>query len=87
MPKSKAESYKETVMSSLEDETESEALADAAKAATQIYVEGLARPAELSRLVEKALDSSGESFRLVFDDDSILYLSTANGILTATVSK
>jgi hypothetical protein len=37
--------------------------------------------------VENALDGTGESFRLKFDDDSTLYLSTREGILTATVSK
>jgi GDP-D-mannose dehydratase len=88
MPKSKAESFKEVIMAAVEDETENEAMADAAKVATQIYVDQrLVRPAELSTLVEKALDGSGESFRLKFDDGSDLYLSTSGGILTATVSK
>jgi hypothetical protein len=88
MPKSKAEAYKEEIMSAVEDETESESIADAAKAAKQIHVEErLVRPEELSALVEKALDGAGGSFRLTFDDDSRLYLTTSNGILTATVSK
>jgi hypothetical protein len=87
MPKSKAESYKEVIMSSVEEETEDEAIADAAKAAAQIYVGRAVRPEELSRLVEKTLDAGGESFRLKFDDGSSLYLSTNGGILTATVSK
>ena len=46
----------------------------------------LVRAEELNTLVEKALDGSGESFRLKFDDGSDLYLSTSGGILTATVS-
>jgi hypothetical protein len=87
MPKSKAEDYKEVIMSSVEEETETEAIADAAKAAAQIYVERVVRAEELSRLVAKALDGAGESFRLKFDDGSILYLSTNGGILVATVSK
>jgi hypothetical protein len=87
MPKSRAENYKEVIMSSVEEETETEAIADAAKAAAQIYVERAVRPEELSRLVEKGLESGGESFRLKFDDGSSLYLSTNAGILTATVSK
>jgi hypothetical protein len=87
MPKSKAENHKEAIMSSVEDETESEAIAAAAKAARSISVERVVRPEELSTLVEKALDGSGEPFRLTFDDDSCLYLSTKQGILTATVSK
>jgi len=87
MPKSKAESYKEEIMSAVEDETETESIADAAKAAKHIHCERLVRPEELSALVEKALDGAGESFRLTFDDDSRLYLTTSNGILTATVSK
>jgi hypothetical protein len=85
--KSKAESFKETIMSALEDETEDEAIADAGKAAARIYVERAVRPQELSKLIEQALDGSGERFRLNFDDDSSLYLSTTGGILTATVSK
>jgi hypothetical protein len=87
MPKSKAESYKEAIMSSVEEETETQAIADAAKASARIYVERVVRPEELSKLVEKSLDGSGETFRLKFDDDSTLYLSTREGILTATVSK
>jgi hypothetical protein len=87
VPKSKAEGYKETIMSSVEEETESEALADAAKAAARIYVERLVRPEELTKMVEKALDGREERFRLSFDDNSNLYLSTSGGILTATVSK
>jgi hypothetical protein len=87
MPKSKAENYKEAIMSSVEEETETQAIADAAKASSRIYVENVVRPEELSKLVEKALDGSGETFRLKFDDDSTLYLSTREGILTATVSK
>ena len=87
MPKSKAESHKEAIMSSVEDETEKEALAAAAKAARRISVERIVRPEELSALVEKALDGSGEPFRLTFDDDSSLYLTTKEGIITATVSK
>ena len=55
MPKSKAESHKEVIMASVEDETENEAIADAAKAASHIYVEQrLVRSEELSTLVEKA---------------------------------
>jgi hypothetical protein len=88
MPKSKAESHKEAIMAAVEDETESEAIADAAKAAKNVYAgERAVRADELTTLVEKALDGSGESFRLKFDDDSNLYLSTKSGILTATVSK
>lgn len=88
MPKSKAEDHKEAIMAAVEDETESEAIADAAKAAKNIYADERAvRAAELGTLVEKALDGSGESFRLKFDDDSNLFLSTKSGILTATVSK
>jgi hypothetical protein len=87
MPKSKAENYKEVIMSSVEEETEAQAIADAAKASARIYVERVVRPEELSKLVEKALDGTGDSFRLKFDDDSTLYLSTREGILTATVSK
>jgi DNA-binding NarL/FixJ family response regulator len=85
--KSKAESFKETIMSALEDETEDEAIADASKAAARIYVERAVRPQELSQLVEQALDGKGERFRLNFDDGSDLYLTTTGGILTATVSK
>jgi hypothetical protein len=88
MPKSKAESHKKVIMAAVEDETENQAIADAAKAATHIYAgQGAVRAAELSPLVEKALDGSGETFRLKFDDGSSLYLSTTEGILTATVSK
>jgi hypothetical protein len=87
MPKSKAENHKEAIMSSVEEETEAEAIAAAAKAATEISVERVVRPDELSALVEKALNGTGEPFRLTFDDGSCLYLSTKQGILTATVSK
>lgn len=88
MPKSKAENHKEAIMAAVEDETESEAIADAAKAAKNVYANERAVPAdELGTLVEKALDGSGENFRLKFDDDSNLFLSTKSGILTATVSK
>ena len=88
MPKSKAENFKETIMAAVEEETENEAIADAAKAAKRTYAEQRnVRAEELSTLVEKALDDSGESFRLEFDDGSNLYLSTKGGILTATVSK
>ena len=87
MAKSKAESFKEAIMSALEDETESEAIADAGKAAARILVERAVRPQELGKLIEQALDGSGERFRLSFDDDSNLYRSTTGGILTATVSK
>lgn len=87
MPKSKAENYKEAIMSSVEEETETQAIADAAEASARIYVERVVRPEELTKLVETSLDGSGETFRLKFDDDSTLYLSTREGILTATVSK
>jgi hypothetical protein len=87
MPKSKAESYKEVIMAAVEEETESEAIADAAQAASQVYIERPVRPQELGALVEKALSGSAEAFHLKFDDDSDLYLSTADGILTATVSE
>jgi len=87
MPKSKAENHKEAIMSSVEEETEAEAIAAAAKAANEISVERVVRPDELSALVEKALNGLGEPFRLTFDDGSCLYLSTKQGILTATVSK
>lgn len=88
MPKSKAENFKEAIMAAVEDETENEAMADAARAAKHIYVdERTVRAEDLSTLVEKALDNSGESFRLEFADGSNLYLSTKGGILTATVSK
>ena len=87
-PKSKAEGYKEGIMSSVQEQIEIPAIADAARAATQIYcAEKLIRPDELSDLVEKALDGAGEPFRLTFDDGSSLYLSTSEGILTATVSR
>jgi hypothetical protein len=86
-PKSKAEGYKEGIMSSVQEQTEIPAIADAARAATHIYyAEKLIRPEELSDLVEQALDGAGEPFRLTFDDGSSLYLSTSEGILTATVS-
>ena len=88
MPKSKAESHKEAIMAAVEEETESEAIAAAARAAAEIYVEQRVVPAQdLSELVEKALDDSGGPFRLEFDDGSNLYLSTSGGTLTATVSK
>ena len=87
-PKSKAEDYKEVIMSSVEEQTESPAIADAARAAINIYyAEKLVRPEELSTLVGQALDGAGEPFRLTFDDGSSLYLTTSEGILTATVSK
>jgi hypothetical protein len=88
MPKSKAEGYKEVILAAIEDETETEAIADAAKAAKDICVfeQRVVKAEELSDLVEKTLEGSGESFRLRFDDDSNLYLSTKGGILTATVS-
>ena len=88
MPKSKAESYKEAIMAALEEETEKEAIADAAKAAKNIYAgERAVRGEELSTSVEKALDGSGENFRVNFDDGSTLFLTAQDGILTATVSK
>jgi hypothetical protein len=87
-PKSKAEEHKEVIMSSVEEQTESPAIADAARAATKIfYGEKLIRPEELSALVEQALDGAGQPFRLTFDDGSSLYLTTSEGMLTATVSK
>ena len=88
MPKSKAESHKEAIMAAVEEETENEAIAAAARAATQIYLEQRSIPAgELSELVEKALEDGGGPFRLKFDDGSNLYLSSNAGTLTATVSK
>lgn len=87
MPKSKAENYKEAIMSAVEDETDKEAIADAAKAAQHICVKRLVRPEDLSTQVEQALDGAGESFHLKFDDGSDLYISTSSGILMATVSK
>jgi hypothetical protein len=88
MPKSKAEEFKEAIMAAVEDETENEVIADAVKVATNIYVDQrLVRAEELSTLVEKALDGSGEPFRLMFGDGSSLYLATSGGILKATVSK
>jgi hypothetical protein len=88
MPKSKAENHKEAIMSAVEDETESEAIAEAAKAAQQIRVaDRIVRPEDLSAQVEKALDGAAERFHLKFDDGSELYLATTGGILTATVSK
>ena len=88
MPKSKAENHKEVIMSAVEDETESEAIAEAAEAAQGIRVgERIVRPEDLSTQVEKALDGAGERFQLKFDDGSELYLATTGGILTATVSK
>jgi len=87
-PKSKAEDHKEVIMSSVQEQTESPAITDAARAATHVYcAEKLVRPEELSTLVGQALDGAGEPFRLTFDDDSSLYLTTSTGILTATVSK
>ncbi len=87
-PKSKAEDHKESIISSVQEETEGEAIADAARAAKHIYyAEKLVRPEELSTLVEQALDGAGEPFRLTFDDGSSLYLTTSEGMLTATVSK
>jgi hypothetical protein len=87
-PKSKAEDHKEVIMSSVEEQTEIPAIADAANAATHIYqAERPVRPEELSTLVGQALDGAGEPFRLTFDDNSSLYLTTSAGILTATVSK
>jgi hypothetical protein len=87
MPKSKAENHKEVIMAAVEEETENEAIAEAAKAATNIYAEErLVRAEELSNLVEKALSGTAGSFRLKFEDGSNLYLSTSGGILTATVS-
>jgi hypothetical protein len=86
--KSKAEGYKETIMSAVEEQTESPAIDDAARAATSIYrAEKLVHPEQLSTLVDQALDGAGEPFRLAFDDGSFLYLTTNEGILTATVSK
>ena len=88
MPKSKAESHKEAIMAAIEDETETEAIADAAQAAKNIQADKRTVGAEeLSALVEKALDGSGDGFRLNFDDGSTLFLTTKGGILTATVSK
>lgn len=87
MPKSKAENHKEAIMSAVEEDTESQAIAAAARAAKRISVERPVRAQELPALVEKALEGSGEPFRLTFDDDSSLYLTTKEGILTATVSK
>jgi hypothetical protein len=87
-PKSKAEDHKESIMSAVQEQTESEAIADAARAAKHIYyAKQLVRPEELSTLVEQALDGAGEPFRLTFDDGSSLYLTTSEGMLTATVSK
>jgi hypothetical protein len=87
-PKSKAEDHKEAILSSIQEQTENEAIADAARAATHIYrAEQLVRPAELSALVGQALEGAGEPFVLTFDDDSTLYLTTSEGIFTATVSK
>jgi hypothetical protein len=88
MPKSKAENYKEAIMSAVEHETESEAIAEAAKAAQRIRVaERIVRPEDLSMQVEKALEGTPERFHLKFDDGSELFLATTGGILTATVSK
>lgn len=88
MPKSKAESYKEAIMSAVEEETDSQVIAEAARAARHIDAdERSVRPEDLSTRVEKALDGAAELFHLKFDDGSDLYLSTTGGILTATVSK
>jgi len=88
MPKSKAESYKEAIMSAVEEETDNQVIAEAAKAANHISVgERPVRPEDLSTKVEQALDGAGERFHLKFDDGSDLYLATTGGILTATVSK
>jgi len=87
MPKSKAESFKELIMAAVEDETDSQAISEAAKAARHICVERAVRPEDLSTFVEQALDGAGEPFHLKFDDDSDLYLSTSGGTLIATVSK
>lgn len=92
MPKSKAESYKEAIMSAVEDETDNQVIAEAATAANHICVderpvERPVRPEDLSARVEQALDGAGQRFHLKFDDGSDLYLSTTGGILTATVSK
>ena len=58
-------------MAAVEEETESEAIAAAAKEATQINVEQRVVPAEkLSEMVEKALDDGGGPFRLQFGDGS-----------------
>jgi len=87
-PKSKAEDHKESIMSAVQEETEGPAIADAARAAKHIYCsKRLVRHEELSALLEQALDGDGEPFRLTFDDGSSLYLTTSEGILTATVSK
>jgi hypothetical protein len=87
-PESKAEAYKESIMSSIQEQTETPTVADAARAATNIYrAEKLIRPEELDTLLGQALDGAGEPFRLTFDDGSSLYLTTSEGILTATVSK
>jgi hypothetical protein len=87
-PKSKAEDHKESIMSSVQEQTEGPAIADAARAATHIYyAKRLVRPEELSTLVGQSLDGAGEPFRLTFDDGSSLHLTTSNGMLTATVSK
>jgi hypothetical protein len=86
-PKSKAEDHKEAILSSIQEQTESEAIADAARAATHIYrAKQVVRSDELSTLVGQALDGHGEPFVLTFDDDSSLFLTTSEGILTATVS-
>jgi hypothetical protein len=87
-PESKAEGYKEAIMSSIQEQTETPTIADAAKAATKVYYAGkVIRPEELGTLLGQALDGAGQPFRLTFDDGSNLYLTTSEGILTATVSK
>jgi len=87
-PKSKAEGHKESIMSAVQEQTDGEAIADAARDATHIhYAKHLVRPEELRTLVGQALDGAGEPFRLTFDDGSTLYLTTSEGMLTATVSK
>lgn len=92
MPKSKAEDHKEAIMSAVEEETDKEAIAEAAKAASHIYVderpvERPVRPEDLSTQIEQALDGAAKRFHLKFGDGSELFLSTSGGILTATVSK
>ncbi len=79
-------------MSAVEEETDKEAIAEAAKAANHIYVDerSVERPLrseDLATQVAQALDGAAKRFHLKFDDGSDLYLSTTGGILTATVSK
>ena len=86
--KSKAEDRKEAILTAIEDHTLTPVLADAAKAAEQVYCAGkLIRSEELGTLLDQALETSGEPFLLTFDDGSSLYLTTTEGMLTATVSK